>query len=189
MGVKLELISKDLKGFKQIGFAVAIDFANPMWASNPEAALAKAFVGDKLAFLCAGRADNVYGCTFGPKAEELLTAFADGKLGVGKVSGLSDAATRLVSQASLFVTADVAGGLKQLSSLPVLSMFKAPIDALQAADLYFFLRGAATGFEARLAVPLKLIAQVVGVFNNPAPAPAAPAAPSVAPSVAPSAAQ
>jgi len=180
MGVKIELINKDLKGFKQVGVSVSVDFNNPMWAANPEAALAKAFVGDKLSFVCAGRADNVYGCAFSPKADELMAAFADSKLGAGKVAGLSATATGLVSQASMFIAADVAGGLKQYSSLPLLGMFKAQIDALQAADLYFFLRGAATGFEAKLAVPVKLIAQVAAIFNGPAPAPAAPPAPAQA---------
>ena len=152
MGVKIELVNKDLKGFKQIGVTVAVDFNNPMWAANPEAALAKAFVGDKLSLLCSGRADNVYGCVFSPKADELMAAFADGKLGAGKVAGLSAAATTLVSQASFFATADVAGGLKQFSGLPMLAMFKAQIDGLQPADLYFYLRGAATGFDPRSGV-------------------------------------
>jgi|GEM_PF-4460538 len=188
MGVKIELVNKDLKGYKQIGVAISVDYANPMWAANPEVAMAKAFLGDKIALLCGGRADNVYGCVFSPKADELLAAFADGKLGAGKVGGLSGDATALVSQASLFVTADVAGGLKQFSGLPMLAMFKPQIDALQAADLYFYLRGAATGFEARLSLPIKLIAQVAGVFNGPAAAPApapAPAADPTAPAPAP----
>lgn len=189
MGVKIELVNKDLKGYKQIGFSIAVDYANPMWAANPEVAIAKALLGDKVAFLCAGRADNAYGCVFSPKADELMASFADNKLGSGKVAGLSADATTLIAASSLFISADVAGALKQFAGLPMLSMFKAQIDGLQAADLYFYLRGAATGFEARLAVPFKLIAQVATVFNGPAPAEApAPAAPATDPSPAPAAA-
>jgi len=165
MGVKIELITGDLNGFKKIGFSVSVDYANPMWAANPEVAMAKALLGDKLALVCAGRKDNTYGCVFSPKADEMMGAFVDGKLGGGKLPVAGATADRLAS-ASGFMTVDVAGALKQFTMLPPLAPMKAGIEGLKSADLYAYLRAAGNGFEAQIAVPLKLIAEVGGLFNK-----------------------
>lgn len=167
MGVKLELVNRDLNGFKLWGASIALDYNNPALAANPEIAMAKMFVGDKISFLCAGRKDNAFGCAFSPKGDELMKKFADMSLGKGKIPNVSSATAATFAASSGFMSADIVAALKQVSAFPMLAPMKAKIDGLKSAELYFYLKGAGNGFESKLALPIKLFADLAGLFGAP----------------------
>jgi hypothetical protein len=167
MGVKLEIVNKDVNGFKVWGASIALDYKNPALAANPEIAMAKMFAGDKLSFLCGGRKDNTFGCVVSPKGDELMKKFADKSLGEGKLSGVSAEAAATFAKSSGFVTMDLAAALKQVSAFPMLAPMKAKIDTLKSAELYVYLKGAGNGFESKLALPIKLFADLASLFGGP----------------------
>ena len=164
MGVKLEIVSKDVKGHMVFGLNIAVDYANPALAANPEMAMVKQFVGEKFGMMYAGRGDGVYLFVMSAKADELVQKFLDKKL--GGTPKLSDKAARVLSSSSVFMAADVAGALKQFSAMPMVAMFKAKIDALKTSDLYSYFRASGNTFEAGLTLPIKLIADVTGIFGG-----------------------